>query len=116
MSESNTQSFAGDNNAKDFDPSKTVIVGLCTGSLAAAAVASSPSAATLTPLAVEAVRTAFRTGLHVGIAARQVYQVVDNQECWSFLVPEISELEAGEAIDDFHKERVRTAIVSSLVT
>ena len=109
-------SFAGDNNSTDLDPSRTVIVGLCTGSLAAAAVASSPSAATLTPLAVEAVRIAFRTGLHVGISARRVYQVVDNQECWSFLVPEISELEAGEAIDDFHKEKVCTATVSLLVT
>lgn len=67
-------------------------------------------------MAVEVVRIAFRTGLHVGISARRVHQVVDNQECWSFLVPEISELEAGIAIEGFHKEKVRPLAVSLPIT
>ena len=92
------------------DPSRTYIVGLCTGSLAAAAIASSPSPGTLVPLAVETVRIAFRTGLQVGTAARRVHQTVDSPESWAVLVSETTEVDARHAINDFHDKKVRKLI------
>ena len=102
----NRTRYTEEDFSESLNPSRTSIVGLCTGSLAAAAVASSPSPATLIPLAVEVVRIAFQTGLHVGATAGRVHRCVESRESWSYLVQEIGELEARQALEEFHKQQV----------
>jgi iterative type I PKS product template protein len=74
---------------------------LCTGLIAGCVVASSKSVGDLLPLAVEAVRIAFRTGTCVGTAA----EAIDGSpESWSTIVAGIPENAAKSAIADFHLE------------
>lgn len=81
-------------------------MGLCTGLLAAAAVASSPALPALVPLGVEVVLIAFRTGLCVGTAARSLELSRDGAASWSFIVTGTDDKEAQAAITAFHKEKV----------
>ena len=92
--------------AESFGASNTRILGLCTGLLAAAAVASARSLTDLIPLAVEAVRVAFRTGAYVGAASDALDQKNQARESWSTIVPNVSESAARVAIDEFHKQNV----------
>lgn len=78
------------------------ILGLCTGLLAASAVASARSLAELLPLAIEATRIAFRTGTCVGIAKNALEQSPDARESWSTIVTGTSEQSAKAAIAEFH--------------
>ena len=95
-----------ENLSLEVDPSKTRIVGLCTGSFAAAAVASSPSPATIIPFAVEIVGIAFRTGLYIGTLAQRLYPRGDLKESWAFLVLETEEIDASHALQEFYQEEV----------
>lgn len=80
------------------------IVGLCTGLIAASAVASADSLTALVPLAVEAVRVAFRTGAHVGRVAQQV-ECETGRKSWSTIVAaDVKAVEA--ALSEFHEENV----------
>ncbi len=79
------------------------LVGLCTGLIAATAVASSDSLTALVPLAVEAVRIAFRTGAHVGRVAEQI-QCEGKAQSWSTIVA-ADEKSAQAALDAFHQEK-----------
>ncbi|EXJ92028.1 hypothetical protein A1O3_00578 [Capronia epimyces CBS 606.96] len=79
------------------------LVGLCTGLIAAAAVASSDSLTALIPLAVEAVRIAFRAGAHVGRVAQQI-ECDSQPQSWSTIVA-ADEKSAQAALDTFHKEK-----------
>lgn len=79
------------------------LVGLCTGLLAATAVASADSLTALIPLAVEAVRIAFRTGAHVGKVAQQI-EGDTRSLSWSTIVA-ADEKSAQAAIDEFHKAK-----------
>ena len=64
------------------------ILGLCTGTLAAAAVSCSRSTLDLIPLAVAAVVAAFKTGMHVTDVAQRVEpsQEARTDQSWSMLV------------------------------
>ncbi|EON65175.1 hypothetical protein W97_04412 [Coniosporium apollinis CBS 100218] len=86
------------------NPSNTRILGLCTGLLAASAVASARSLADLLPLAVEAVRIAFRAGTCVG-TAKEALEQANSRESWSTIVTGISEQSANAALADFHSEK-----------
>ena len=99
--------YAGDIYGQPGESSKTVTVGLCTGLLAAAAVASSPALPALVPLAVEIVLIAFRTGLCVGTAARSLELSQDRAASWSTIVTGTDDKEAKAVIDSFHTEKVR---------
>ena len=77
------------------------MLGLCTGLLAGSVVASSKNVVDLLPLAVEAVRIAFRTGTCVGSAA---HAIDASRESWSTIVASISEQAAKTAIAEFHSE------------
>ncbi|KAI9880108.1 MAG: hypothetical protein M1830_005353 [Pleopsidium flavum] len=88
--------------------SDTLILGLCTGLLAASAVASSKTLASLTSLAVVVVRIAFRTGILVDAVAQQLAQSThDSQtpESWSAVVAGMSEAAVAAALDTFHKSK-----------
>lgn len=95
-------SYYGENTTELPNAANTRILGLCTGLIAGSVVASSKSVGDLLPLAVEAVRVAFRTGTCVGTAA----DAIDNSRgSWSTIVAGISENAAKSAIADFHSER-----------
>lgn len=83
-------------------PSDTRVVGLCTGLLAASAVACAKSLSDLLPLAVEAVRLSFRTGTVVGNIKDGLEPASRSQESWSTIIANTSEGAAQEALDEFH--------------
>ncbi len=86
--------------------SKTCAVGLCTGLLAAAAVASSPALPALVPLAVEVVLIAFRTGLYAGVTAKSLDVSQGHTASWSSAVTGTNDKDAQSAISDFHHQKV----------
>ncbi|KAH0538586.1 Type I Iterative PKS [Glutinoglossum americanum] len=90
--------------AEAFSASNTRILGLCTGLLAAAAVASARSLTDLIPLAVEAVRIAFRTGIQVSTTSEALGRTNRIRESWSYIVTNITEVAAQNAIDEFHRQ------------
>lgn len=57
------------------------------------------------PLAIEAVRIAFRVGTCVGAAKDALEQVANAKESWSTIVTGTSENAAKSAISEFHDER-----------
>ncbi|KAL0931108.1 polyketide synthase [Colletotrichum truncatum] len=71
-------------SAKDY--ADAIVVGACTGALAAVAVGCSADLAELVPLGVEAVRVAFRVGLMVERAAREVAPASGTEQSWSMAV------------------------------
>ncbi|KAL9111506.1 MAG: hypothetical protein Q9227_003993 [Pyrenula ochraceoflavens] len=76
------------------------LVGLCTGLIAASAVASASSLTALVPLAVEAVRIAFRAGAHVGRVAERL-ECQGASETWSTIVV-VEEALAAAELEKFH--------------
>lgn len=62
------------------------MVGLCTGTFAAAAVSCSRSVTDLIPVAIEATVTAFRTGMLVEDAARRLVPSQDLNQSWAVLI------------------------------
>ncbi|GIZ46262.1 hypothetical protein CKM354_000939400 [Cercospora kikuchii] len=80
------------------------VLGVCTGSLAAAAVASSTSLSQLLPLAVQTVLVAFRLGLCATHMRDLLLSSSDPEviaQSWSTVLPKIDPARATEAIDEF---------------
>lgn len=90
----------------DLRPENTCIIGLGTGLLAAAAVASSHTLASLLSLAVEVVRIAFRTGVLVNEVSQQLQETDSNEESWSMLVSGVSVAVVTKELDAFHEAKV----------
>lgn len=88
------------------DPSNTRIVGLCTGMLAAGVIASSNTVADFMPLAIEAVRIAYRTGVQVSHISQTLVKDSTVGASWSSVVAGISEKGANQALDSFHQQAV----------
>ena len=89
------------------DPSSSFVVGLCTGSLAAAAISASRSVFELVPAAIEAVLVAFRTGLR-SVEVRQDIEPNDQSTSpsWSMILA-IQEEQASLALRNHVKATVR---------
>ncbi|KAK8256702.1 polyketide synthase-like protein [Phyllosticta capitalensis] len=98
--------YFGENPSELPVASNTRILGLCTGLLAASAVASAKSLSDLLPLAVEAVRIAFRTGTCVGTAKAALEHANETNDSWSTIVAGISEQTARSALAEFHQAKV----------
>jgi naphtho-gamma-pyrone polyketide synthase len=82
----------------EFNP---YIIGVCTGSFAAAAVSSSRTMAELVPAGVEAALAAFRTGLHSLKMQRDIEPAAtEDAQSWSFIAS-MTEREALESIEAF---------------
>lgn len=81
-------SFLEGHESEYFVPSDTVLVGMCTGLLASAAVSSSQSLLELISIALKVVRVAFRIGVKVDAASRRlsIDNVVETSQSWSRLV------------------------------
>jgi hypothetical protein len=84
----------------------TQILGVCTGLLAASAVASSRSLSSLIPLAVQTIRISFRLGSRVAIVGGQLESCRDKLRSWSTIVLGISAENAGAALADFNAAQV----------
>lgn len=89
--------------------SESCVVGLSTGLLAAATVALSPAIPTLIPLAIEVVLIAFRVGLHVETAAKNLVTSASLMtDTWSYVIPGKTEDEALAALAAFNETKVRS--------
>ncbi|KAF1956806.1 polyketide synthase [Byssothecium circinans] len=97
--------YYGENPTKVPNLANTRVLGLCTGLLAGSVVASAKTLDELLPLAVQAVRIAFRAGSCVGAAKHALEQSANAKESWSTIVTGISESAAKSAIAEFHDER-----------
>ncbi|KAK4995687.1 hypothetical protein LTR66_004548 [Elasticomyces elasticus] len=83
-------------------PEDTYVLGLCTGSLAAAAVSSCCSLSELLPAAVRTVLMAFRLGLCVvDMRNRMEPPSRDISQEWSIVVSDLEPKAASNAIDEF---------------
>lgn len=74
---------------------------MCTGQLAASAIASASSVGELVSLAVQAVVIAFRTGIHVTNARNLLSNDTDRTQNWSYIVPKLSMETAASRIEQF---------------
>ncbi|KAK6610575.1 Conidial yellow pigment biosynthesis polyketide synthase 2 [Botrytis cinerea] len=97
--------FFEENPLAYLEPSNTEVLAVCTGLLAASAVASSKSLTSLIPLAVQAVRIAFRLGSRVAAVGNQLETASDRQKTWSTIVMGISSEAAEHALAEFNESR-----------
>ena len=89
----------------------TYLVGLCTGSFAAAAISTSQTLSELIPAGIEAVLAAFRTGL-CSLELRDDIEGPSNgtPRSWSAVVS-ASESQAAELLQNFSSKDVRRDMV-----
>lgn len=92
--------------------SKTQILGICTGLLAASAVASCNSLTSLVPLAVQTIIVAFRLGLRVASTGAQIESRAESDQEWSTIVVGIGSDAAEAALADFNEAQVSIWISS----
>lgn len=110
--------FASINQQHTRVLSNTVVVGLCTGLLAGAAIASAPVLSGLVRLGAEVVLIAFRVGTYVHRIALQIeIPEAGANNSWSTAVGGTTRAEAHTALAQFHQHNVRIiffAIMSKL--
>ncbi|KAI9744716.1 MAG: hypothetical protein M1818_001641 [Claussenomyces sp. TS43310] len=83
-------------------PEDTYVLGICTGALAAAAIASCSTLSELLPAAVQTVQIAFRLGLCVvDVRDRIEIPSAEVSQEWSMVVPGLDPKTAAEAIGEF---------------
>ena len=100
-------------NPSSSEYSSLHLLGACTGLIAASAVASADSLITLLPLAVEAVRIAFRTGAFVSDVADRIAGRPETSESWSTVVA-VTDKEAAEiAIRKWNQTNVKSYLFQS---
>lgn len=80
-------------------PNEDIILGLCFGELSATAVSLARNLLELLPIAVEAVRQAFRGGVLTYTTAKELEPQAGLDESWSLAVPRDSGLADGERIE-----------------
>ncbi|TGO36632.1 hypothetical protein BHYA_0119g00220 [Botrytis hyacinthi] len=97
--------FFEENPLAYLEPSSTEVLAVCTGLLAASAVASCKSLTSLIPLAVQAVRIAFRLGSRVAAVGNQLETASNRQKTWSTIVMGISPEAAEHALAEFNESR-----------
>ena len=85
---------------------RSCVIGVCSGALAAAAVSSSTTFSNLLPAAVHSVVISFRIGLRSAEAGLMINSSKDFQGDWSLLVSRITTVEAQRAINDFSEDSV----------
>lgn len=96
-------------------PKDTYLLGLCTGSFAAAAVSTSQTIAELIPAGIESVIYAFRTGLHSFKLQQDLERSHSSPpKSWSAVVT-LSEQHAANLIDSYAVEKVRDPLYVCLV-
>ncbi|KOC18793.1 putative polyketide synthase [Aspergillus flavus AF70] len=88
-------------------PTGSILVGFCTGSLAAAAVSCVRTSIDLLTLGIEAVVVAFRVGMHVARRANALGGDGGSQwKPWSLAVTDGSESETEKILEEFTRDEV----------
>lgn len=82
-------------------PSETHLLGVCTGALAATAVASSKSVTDLLPIAVQTVQVAFRLGLLAVEVSNRIQPGCSGS--WSLIFPGLTTGAVSVALKEFSK-------------
>lgn len=95
-------------------PQNTRIIGICTGLLAASAIASCSSLASLIPLAVETVAVAFRVGALVATVSDVLERRLVGEDAWSTVIGGQHIGSAENEIAEFNKAQVQTPFCPSL--
>ena len=103
-------SFYDDHPAQHVVPSNTVLVGFCTGLLAAVAVSASQSTLDLVDNALNIVRVAFRIGVKVNDAAQRLSTEVNQR--WPRLVLGAQKEASIAEVRHFNESKVRIASAS----
>jgi hypothetical protein len=85
----------------------THVLGVCTGLLAASAVASSCSLTSLIPVAVQTLRIAFRLGSRVATVGHQLESITSVPQSWSTIVLGITSEVAEATLLEFNENHVR---------
>ena len=106
--------YHGDGSRPFPCPSDTIVLGLCTGSLAAAAISTSTTIVDLIPAAVEAVLTAFR----IGLCSMEVRDVIQQSSpsalpAWSVIVG-MEENQALTELNAFSATKVTVLKISKM--
>jgi hypothetical protein len=83
------------------------VLGACIGLIASSIAASYLSLPSLIPLAVEAVRIAFRVGFKVASIADQIEELNGVKDTWASVVTGLTVEEVVVALAEFHKKNVR---------
>ena len=91
-------------------PNCSVVVGLCTGTFAAAAVSCSKSITELIPLAIEAVIVSFKTGVLVQDVAWRLAPSQDLDQSWAILIEGAA---SASLVSNFNDEHVGLKSISS---
>jgi hypothetical protein len=109
-------SFFDEHPSEYIVPSDTVIVGLCSGLLASAAVSASRSLLDLISIALKVVRVAFRIGVKVDATARRlsIDHDVDPGQSWSRLALEVQRETAVAEVIRFNKAKVSNTAARTL--
>ncbi|KAL8723397.1 MAG: hypothetical protein Q9225_000313 [Loekoesia sp. 1 TL-2023] len=94
-----------DPSVRTYPARETHVVGLCIGSLTAAAVSASNSLVDLLPLALETVAIAFRIGVQVLETARHIEVSTSKSESWSIVFRGIDQLLANHNLEDFSRDQ-----------
>lgn len=104
----------GDGSRPFPTSSESTVIGLCTGSLAAAAISTSATVFELIPAAVEAVLIAFRTGLR-SIEVRNDVERASQElsPVWSVIVG-LGESQALKELDAFSRAKVLISATSKV--
>lgn len=100
-----TNSYYGDLGHQYPSKSESLIVGLCTGQLASAAVSSSKTVGELIPAGVETVVLALRLGTCV-VKVRELLEENGPSQSWSVLVSGVRREEGQTLIEDFGRANV----------
>ena len=103
-----TEQYHSQVDPRQYGGDNARVLGLCTGALAAAAVSCSQSTLDLIPLAICAIRVAFRTGMHATDAAQRVAPSDTSDRSWSMIVPNLATAEA--AVKNFCEQTVRVSL------
>ena len=108
-------SFCDDNPSQYIKPSDAVLVGLCTGLLAAAAVSASQSILDLVANAPQIVRVAFRIGVKVNGAVQRLSSSndVEVHQSWSKLVVGVQKEASIAEVTQFNEKKVGNPIDST---
>lgn len=95
--------------------SNSLIVGVCLGELSATAVTLASSLIQLLPLAIEAVRVAFRAGLAADRVARELEQVTSPRQSWSVAISRDNVVIDQNVLCDVHTKIVSHSSFHSMI-
>lgn len=106
--------YHGDGSRSFPSSSDSTVIGLCTGSLAAAAISTSATIFELLPAAVEAVLIAFRTGLRSVEVRNDIEQSSQSvSPVWSVIVG-LEENQALKELNAFSNAKVSESATSKI--